>query len=554
MEKNLILAIVLSTAFLLVYYTFLQPSPPAVPPPVLNRTASSANTGDSASSAAQVSAAAATETLTNESIFQKIEEETRPISALERVTLSNGSISMGFIKDWGNLSDWRLKKFNESDTESVNLLKTPGYQSTLPLKLDVVAGGETVVFGLPEITEPAPGRLDFIFRGGALTVTKSFFLEKDKYAVDFGVKIENTSGDKVVLDSIALSWVNFLAGAEADIVKKSDIAMLNSIYSRGGQVKTLSMAKKSSGFMGLFGKKKQDTAKEVVTDIGNNNEWVGFEDRYFALVIFQDKAAVNSVEFRQNMEKGSFFRVSYKGVAVEPGTPYSLKYRIFGGPKDYAVLKEYGIEKLGSMGFFSPLARLMISIMKFFYSIFGNYGIAIIMLTLIVKIILYPLNHISLKSMREMQQLQPHIEELKKKFKNSKDKLNAAMMELYKERKVNPLSGCLPILIQLPIFIALYSALQKAVELRRADFMFWINDLSVADPLYIMPILMGISMFAQQKMSVTDPRQAQMAYMMPVIFTVFFINLPSGLVLYWFVQNLLSIAQQYYVNKKYHLK
>lgn len=198
-------------------------------------------------------------------------------------------------------------------------------------------------------------------------------------------------------------------------------------------------------------------------------------------------------------------------------------------------------------GWFWFIGLPLFQVMKWLYKIVGNYGVVIILITVIVKIIFAPLTHKSYKSMKAMQKLQPKIAALQEKFKADKQKLNIEMMNLYKAHKANPVSGCLPMVIQIPVFIALYNVLSNAIEFRHAPFYWWIKDLSAMDPYYIMPIAMGISMLIQQWMTpstATDPLQAKMMYAMPIIFTFMFLSFPSGLVIYWLVNNVLSIAQQ----------
>jgi YidC/Oxa1 family membrane protein insertase len=194
----------------------------------------------------------------------------------------------------------------------------------------------------------------------------------------------------------------------------------------------------------------------------------------------------------------------------------------------------------------------MLKFMIYIYDFTKNYGVAIIILTIVVKLLTYPLTIKSMASMKKMQAIQPKLMELRAKFKNEPQKLNAAMMELYRKHGVNPMSGCLPMIIQIPIFFALYKALLVSVELKGSPFIFWITDLSAKDPYYITPIIMGITMFIQQKMtpSTMDPMQQKLFLFMPIIFTFLFLNFPSGLVIYWLTNNILSIAQQYYINKK----
>ena len=210
-----------------------------------------------------------------------------------------------------------------------------------------------------------------------------------------------------------------------------------------------------------------------------------------------------------------------------------------------------GLEKALNLGWFAPIAKPLLYTLKYFYKYTHNYGIAIIIITVIIKILFFPLTHKSYKSMKDMQKLQPKMAELKEKYKDDRDTLNRSIMELYRTHKVNPLGGCLPMIVQIPVFFALYKSLMFSIELRHAPFMLWITDLSAKDPYYITPVIMGVTMFIQQKMTPTsmDPMQAKMMLALPVVFTFMFLNFPSGLVIYWLVNNILTIAQQSYINR-----
>ena len=212
-----------------------------------------------------------------------------------------------------------------------------------------------------------------------------------------------------------------------------------------------------------------------------------------------------------------------------------------------------GLENSIDYGWVKWLALPLLITLKYLNQFVHNYGIAIIIITTLIKIIFWPLGNKSYKSMKEMQSLQPKISELREKFKNDKTKLNQEVMQLYKKYKVNPMSGCLPMVIQIPVFFGLYKALLYSIELRHAPFAFWIQDLSAKDPYYITPIIMGATMLWQQKLSpqVGDPMQAKLMLLMPIVFTFLFLNFPSGLVIYWLFNNILSIGQQYYINKRY---
>jgi len=227
---------------------------------------------------------------------------------------------------------------------------------------------------------------------------------------------------------------------------------------------------------------------------------------------------------------------------------------VYAGPKDYDRLKELnvGLEHIIDFGFFSILARPLFWILKLFYRFMGNYGWAIVLLTIVVRIPFIPLLSKGQKSMNKLKELQPRLNEIREKYKKDPQRMQKEMMEIYRKYKVNPMGGCLPILLQIPVFFALYKVLMIAIELRGAPFMLWIRDLSAKDPYYILPIVMGITMVIQQKMTPTsvDPRQNKIMMFMPVIFTFLFLNFASGLVLYWLVNNILSIAQQMYTNRK----
>lgn len=231
-----------------------------------------------------------------------------------------------------------------------------------------------------------------------------------------------------------------------------------------------------------------------------------------------------------------------------------LSFWSFMGPKDYNVLKSYGIglEENIRFGMFKILAKPALEILDFIYKYVHNYGWAIIILTILIKIVFHPLTVKGYKSMNRMQEIQPYIKRLKETYKDDPQALNREMMALYKKYKVNPMGGCLPMILQIPVFFALYKVLMVAIELRHAPFIFWIVDLSAKDPYYITPILMGITMLIQQKMTpMGDPTQAKMMMLMPIVFTFIFINFPSGLVIYWLVNNIITIFEQYLIKTVY---
>ncbi|MEW6571533.1 MAG: membrane protein insertase YidC [Nitrospirota bacterium] len=288
--------------------------------------------------------------------------------------------------------------------------------------------------------------------------------------------------------------------------------------------------------------------------------WIAQEDKYF----FASLVPVTE------MEEVRVWKQNGTALMAFNGKPGINTFVLYAGPKEYDSLKalNVGLEHVVDFGFFSIIAVPLFWVLKFFYTIIGNYGWAIVLLTLIIRIPFIPLINKSQRSMKKMQELQPRMAELREKYKKDPQRLQREMMELYKKYKVNPVGGCLPIILQIPIFFALYKILLIAIELRGAPFMLWINDLSAPDTLFghipawfpliggfavgPLPILMGITMIIQQKMTPTsmDPTQNKIMMLMPIIFTFLFLNFASGLVLYWLMNNVFSIIQQFYANKK----
>ncbi|OED41448.1 membrane protein insertase YidC [Endozoicomonas sp. (ex Bugula neritina AB1)] len=241
-------------------------------------------------------------------------------------------------------------------------------------------------------------------------------------------------------------------------------------------------------------------------------------------------------------------------IVARPSETVTIGATLYAGPKEQDQLKSLadGLELTVDYGMLWFIAQPLFTLLQFIHSIVGNWGWSIILLTVIVKGIFYPLNATSFRSMAKMRKLGPKLAEMKEQYGDDRQKMSQGMMELYKKEKVNPMGGCLPILVQMPVFIALYWTLLESVDLRQAPWLGWIQDLSQMDPYFILPLIMGASMFAQQLLNPTppDPVQAKVMKLMPVIFTVFFLWFPSGLVLYWVTNNTLSIIQQYFITKK----
>lgn len=302
----------------------------------------------------------------------------------------------------------------------------------------------------------------------------------------------------------------------------------------------------------------EDSEKKLQNGIEEKGaiSWAGVLSNYFLAAVIP---AESNVTLKMKRE-GDTFRVAMENtnITVGPGQPVTLSVSYFLGPKVQSLLdaEPGNLSAAINFGIFSIVAKPLLLLLHFFYGYVGNYGVAIILLTLVVKIVLWPLSYKSYKSMEKMKKIQPMLAKLKEKHGGDKEAMNKEMMQLYKTYKVNPASGCLPILVQIPVFIGLYQGLMGSVQLRHAPFIphlpftdiVWLADLSAKDPFYITPLIMGGTMFLQQLLTPAagDPTQQKMMLIMPVVFTFMFLNFPSGLVIYWLANNVISIAQQWW--------
>ena len=299
-------------------------------------------------------------------------------------------------------------------------------------------------------------------------------------------------------------------------------------------------------------------------------DWIAYENEYFISAVVPENQETGYFKGRllpTGIIKGSYITPA---INLNPLKQISADFTLFIGPRDIDILSKSGknLNAAIDFGFFDIIAKPLHFILRFFNRYVHNYGISIIILTIIIKILFWPLTQKSQKSMKEMRKIQPLMAKIREKYKDNREQMNKEMMALYRTYKVNPMGGCLPMLIQIPVFFALYRILGNSIELRHAPFIFWINDLSAPDRLFnfqfhiplmsppygipVLTLLMGASMFIQQKMQpmVGDPTQAKVMMFLPIMFTVMFINFPSGLVLYWLTQNILTIGQQYLIQKK----
>lgn len=297
--------------------------------------------------------------------------------------------------------------------------------------------------------------------------------------------------------------------------------------------------------------KDAPTLKEVSTDV----KWIGASSRYFLMALINNGPIVARGLIQPTVVQGG--RVSLAFPVA--GNQLSLPLKAYFGPKELDTLRSVDptLDHTVDFGWFTVLAYPLLRIMKWFYGVVQNWGIAIILLTIVVRMAVFPLAYKSAKSMKVMSKLQPQLTKLREKYKNDKETLNREMMGLMRTQGYNPVAGCLPIVIQMPVFFALYRVLYSSIELYHAPFGMWIHDLSDHDPLYVTPVLMAVTMFLQQRLTpntAADPTQQKMLQFMPLMFGAFMLTLPSGLTLYMLVSAIVGILQQVYLNKKFQMK
>ncbi len=444
-----------------------------------------------------------------------------PSAEMKEIRVENELYSVVLTSKGGLIKYWEIKSYKDKNSENVTLLKQPGV-------IPAIGIGSSDTFNLGEVNFNVSGRdiklgngnrsesIIFEFSGDGYSVRRTYTFYSDTYKIDL---TDEVSG-------LPEYWITL--GADFGIFDKE------ASYTHVGPALL-----QGTDLVELKAKKLKET--KIFKE---NLKWIAQEDKYF----FSSLVPITAVEdARAWIHEGS-------PVIAFKGNTDINKFHIYAGPKEHDRLKKLGVglEHIINYGFFSPISRPLFWLLKVFYSFLGNYGWAIVLLTIVTRIPFIPLVNKSQKSMKKLQVLQPKMTEIRQKYKKDPQKMQTEMTALYKKYKVNPVSGCLPILIQIPVFFALYKLLLVAIELRGAPFIFWITDLSSKDPYYILPIVMGLTMVLQQKMTPSgmDPKQAKLMMLMPVIFTFLFLNFASGLVLYWLVNNILGIIQQFFTNKK----
>jgi len=398
------------------------------------------------------------------------------------------------------------------------------------------------------------GEITFIkILENGLKVSKRYGFTSENNTIDLEVEVQNNTSQEIPIQ-VGLEWIGKVELRKLADEENKDFG-LKYAFLKNDKVETKDLGGTgSSGCTPGCGTPKRNIEPFESSDKGDIR-WYAFTGEYFTALLIPSPSEKNLTLSVKGNEKNILkTNVISSSIAITPKQAVKIPYRIYLGPKEEERLKELGVsaEKLVDFGFFTVVAKPLLWVLRVTNTVTKNFGIDIIILSILIKIIFLPLTQISFKSMKEMQKVQPEMARLKETYKNDKARLQQEIMLLYKRRKINPMSGCLPMLIQIPVFIALYNALQYTIEMRHAPFFLWIKDLAAKDPIYITPLIMGATMVIQQKMTPTaaDPAQAKMFMLMPIMFTFLFLNFPSGLVIYWLINNVLSIAHQYYLNKK----
>ncbi|MCS5712760.1 membrane protein insertase YidC [Candidatus Berkiella aquae] len=368
-----------------------------------------------------------------------------------------------------------------------------------------------------------------------IKVTKTFVFKRGNYLVDVNYQIQNDT------DNVWLG--NIYGQLRREYVKGKSNGMLGVQNYEGAALSTPEKPYKKLSFPDM----KKAPLRQTM-----EGGWAAMVEHYFLSAWIPAKESANV--YYSRVDDDNVYNIgALTAVEVAPHKSETVGGQLYLGPEVAEKLKAIspGLELTIDYGILWPISQLLFWALQFIHGFVSNWGFAIILLTLVVKLLFYSLSASSYRSMGHMRRLQPRVEMLKERHGNDKQQFSAALMELYRKEKVNPLGGCLPILIQIPVFIALYYVLLESIELRQAPFILWIQDLSSKDPYYVLPLIMGATMFLQQKMNPAppDPMQAKMMMFMPVIFTVLFLSFPAGLVLYWTVNNILSISQQWFITR-----
>jgi YidC/Oxa1 family membrane protein insertase len=438
----------------------------------------------------------------------------------------------------GIIKEWELKRYTKKNAkgvaENIQLIPPKGFVAPLSVTVLEDESFKDHGYSLDETTirlsasKPQETVVMKAVTADGRSLTKELTFHNNQYQADIKIKANRfQTGYQIALGSNfgITDWQN----------------------SFGGAIGAVTM---------IDGKVISENPKTTTVTYELGATWFGLADKYFMSVLIPTGAAVPvSVQGVSETEVSVAMKIPGEALRED-------KFILYAGPKEYDRLVSYHkyLEESIDFGWFifgswlpvRLVAKPLFYVLRFIYDMTHNYGIAIILLTIFVKVLFHPVTRKSLVSMKEMASLQPKVSAIREKWANNKEKMNKELMNLYKEAGVNPFGGCLPMLLQMPVFVALFNVLYITIDLKGAPFMLWVSDLSDKDPYYVLPIIMGAKMIIQQmtQPQTMDPTQAKIMMFMPIIYTFFFLSFPSGLVLYWLVNNLLSIAQQYWINKQ----
>ena len=483
-----------------------------------------------------------------------------PAVPLWRGTLENELVFAELTNRGAALTGWRLREYYETPSEEVNielLDLPPPYRAALTTSFDELGLGD-LSEALYEVEREDGERVDFVLHRGGVVIRKSYSQAGEGYGFRLEIEIENAS-DRVISSRFEVVW-------PAVVRKGTDFEEVSILALANGEVTRERV--EGIGRPGFFARFKSG-GDEGPTTLEEAVEWGGVDLKYFSGLLLPDEGAHARIVVQPlDVGKAAAAVISLEPVAIAPGERVRRGYSGFFGPKEPVVLSAVGrnLDLAISRGYswVAPLTTFFGWALHATYRFVPNYGLAIIVITVLVRLATWPIMARQMKSAERMRELMPRIKELQAKYKDDKQKQSEETFKLYRETGVNPLGGCLPMVLQLPVFIGLFYALQSSIDLRHAPFFLWINDLSAPATLFtlpgldfpvrLLPIVMGASMFAQQKMmpqTGMDPAQAKMMlFMMPGMMLVISYSFPSGLVLYWMVSNLLGIAHQLLVRRR----
>lgn len=551
MEKRVLIAVVLSFFVLYLYQAFLAPPPPKAPVPGVQQQVAEAAGGSAAAPAGQSSqpgqspqAAPAGATMSAAPAAVPVVAETEE----REIVVENAVLRAVFTNRGARVRHWYLKRYLDDSGQPVDLVPQRLGQGALP-------------FTLMTGSRSTDARINDAFFKVVENGRSGGDDEPRRVVFEF-----SDSGGLVARKVFELAPATYVVGFKADVTLGGHPANLTVDMGPGlGDVESstsTSYAQKANGLVHMGGKVVRFDAKHIVAGPAKQGtyDYVGVDDHYFLSVALLGGKSEAGVHYRhywvaKTPEKAEHDFVAYR---LNP-TGAGIDTTFFIGPKAFDKLEaaDRSLVRAINFGFLAWLAVPLLKALNGVNAYLHNYGWSIIALTVLINLAIFPLRHKSFVSMRKMQALQPQIKAIQERYGKLKatdperQKMNAELMAVYKERGVNPASGCVPLLLTMPLLFAFYSLLSAASELRGAPFVLWITDLSAYDPWYVTPILMGITMVVQQKMtpSQADPVQQKIMMLMPVMFTGMFLWAPSGLVIYWFVSNLLAIGQQYATNR-----